>query len=142
MKLKNLPAGNYTKISAVYISLMDGQGCTCDNCGRLIANIVKVKNEDTAKFYTIGQDCAKNLFSEEQNKKIDQEIKEGIRTAKYEAERLKREIWNEAYNEVKALYYSKGGEDKNINDPEDRKIYNSALIEIEQKRGMYISYKR
>lgn len=142
MQLKNIPVGNYSKISAVYISLIDGTGCICDNCGRLIANIVTVKNEDNNKQYTIGQDCAKTLFSDKENKEIDREIKDGIRLEKYEKEVAKRAVWNESYNEVKALYYARGGNDKMINEQPDRAIYNTCLAEVEQKRSMYISYKR
>jgi len=142
MKLKNIPSGNYSKISAVYISLIDGTGCTCDNCGRLIANIVTVKNEDTGRHYTIGQDCAKTLFSDKENKEIEREIKDGIRKEKHEKEVARCAAWNEAYSEVQALYASRGGNAALINTQQDKDIYNACLLEIEQRRGIHISYKR
>lgn len=42
-------------------NIMDGQCCSCDNCGKLIANMVTVVNQDTKKQYTIGTDCAETL---------------------------------------------------------------------------------
>ena len=34
----------YNLIDKRYISLIDGCGCTCDNCGKLIANIATISN--------------------------------------------------------------------------------------------------
>ena len=52
----------YTFISASYVPLMDGIGCTCENCGKLIANLVTVENE-SGKRFVIGSDCADTLTS-------------------------------------------------------------------------------
>jgi hypothetical protein len=52
----------YTFVSATYIPLFDGIGCTCDNCGKLISNIVTIK-DSTGKTYTVGSDCAETLQS-------------------------------------------------------------------------------
>ena len=68
MKVKNiiqrnlLLTENYTFVSAKYISLIDGSGCTCDNCGKLISNIVTIKDSKN-KFYNVGSDCAETLQS-------------------------------------------------------------------------------
>lgn len=140
MKLKNVPEGNYTKISAIYISLIDGTGCTCDNCGRLIANIVTVKNEETKKYYTIGQDCAKNLFSQEENKAIDKEIKNYISSEKRRIEAEKQAKWNIAYNELRSLTTEITNE--NINSQWAKDLYNEKLLLMEAKHSIHISYKR
>lgn len=42
-------------------NIMDGQFCTCDNCGKLITNMVQVASNSTKKKYTIGTDCAETL---------------------------------------------------------------------------------
>ncbi len=60
---RNLPLNKrYIFVSAKYVSLIDGTGSTCENCGKLIANMITVKDED-GKQYVIGQDCAKTLTS-------------------------------------------------------------------------------
>lgn len=51
----------YNLIDKNYISLIDGSGCTCDNCGKLIANIATVKNENN-EIFTIGFDCLETLL--------------------------------------------------------------------------------
>ena len=42
-------------------SIIDGQFDECQNCGKLIANMVHVINRDTKQRYTIGTDCAETL---------------------------------------------------------------------------------
>jgi len=71
---QNIPQGQYTLISSTYISILDGGGTICENCGRVIANIVTVKHEG-GKCYCIGQDCAKTLFNKQTNGEIDKVIK-------------------------------------------------------------------
>jgi len=44
-----------------YIPLIEGCGCTCDNCGQLIANIATVRNE-AGKYYNIGFDCLETFL--------------------------------------------------------------------------------
>ena len=51
----------YNLIDKKYISLIDGFGCTCDNCGKLIANIATVKNDNNNTF-NIGFDCLETLL--------------------------------------------------------------------------------
>ena len=68
MKTKNIIQRNldlsksYFFVSAKYISLIDGGGCTCDNCNKLISNIVTIKDNDN-KIYNVGSDCADTLQS-------------------------------------------------------------------------------
>jgi len=59
---RNLPLNvNYNLIDKKYISLIDGNGCICDNCGKLIANIATVKN-DNLETFNIGFDCLETLL--------------------------------------------------------------------------------
>jgi hypothetical protein len=50
----------YTVHSYSYVSLIDGQGTCCENCGKLISNIVTLKNQKGKKFI-VGNDCADTL---------------------------------------------------------------------------------
>lgn len=50
----------YTVIDKQYIPVLDGGGCTCDNCGKLIANIATVKSDKGT--YRIGFDCLETLL--------------------------------------------------------------------------------
>ena len=52
---------NYTVVDKKYIPLLEGFGCTCDNCGKLIANIATVANPDGVKF-NIGFDCLETFL--------------------------------------------------------------------------------
>lgn len=45
----------YSVVSVSYISLEDGGGCACDNCGKLITNMATVKSSKGQ--YIIGLDC-------------------------------------------------------------------------------------
>jgi hypothetical protein len=42
-------------------SMMDGNGSSCDNCGKLITNMAEVKDLKSGKQYIVGQDCAETL---------------------------------------------------------------------------------
>ena len=42
-------------------SIIDAQFTMCDNCGKLITNMVNIYSNSTGKKYTIGTDCAKTL---------------------------------------------------------------------------------
>lgn len=48
----------YTLIESYYLSIENG--CTCDNCGKIITNVAKVQGNDS-KFYFVGLDCASTL---------------------------------------------------------------------------------
>lgn len=51
----------YIYLSIVRGSIESGQVTCCDNCGKLITNMVKVVNQVTKKQSTIGTDCAETL---------------------------------------------------------------------------------
>jgi hypothetical protein len=58
---RNLPLDvKYTLVSVSHQSLEDG-GYTCQNCGRLIANIASIKSEDGVISY-VGLDCLDTLL--------------------------------------------------------------------------------
>jgi len=50
----------YTLTDKKYISLLDGMGCTCDNCGKMIANIATVSNGERS--YNISFDCLDTIL--------------------------------------------------------------------------------
>lgn len=50
----------YTVISTSYLSLLDGGGTACQNCGKLITNMVTIVNQHGNK-YIVGSDCAETL---------------------------------------------------------------------------------
>jgi hypothetical protein len=52
----------YLLLDTKYISLIDGSGCTCDNCGKLIANIATISGETDQKSYSIGFDCLETFL--------------------------------------------------------------------------------
>jgi len=51
----------YNLIGKKYIPLLDGYGCCCQNCGKLIANIATVRAE-SGKVYDIGFDCLETFL--------------------------------------------------------------------------------
>ena len=51
----------YVVIDKKYIPLENGCGLGCDNCGKLIANIATVKNEN-GEIFSIGFDCMETLL--------------------------------------------------------------------------------
>jgi len=80
----------YTVIDKKYISLVDGFGCTCDNCGKLIANIAIVKSVNGV--YNIGFDCLETFlmnnnlldgFTSENLDNVRHNIKTSLRFAKH-----------------------------------------------------------
>ena len=58
-----------------YISLIDGTGCACDNCGKLIANIATVKSINGT--YNIGFDCLETFL-------LNNNLLEGFNVEEYE----------------------------------------------------------
>ncbi len=44
-------------------SIESGQMCTCDNCGKLITQMVNIRDGKTGKPYTIGVDCAETFVA-------------------------------------------------------------------------------
>lgn len=73
---RNLPLNvKYVCIDKKYIPLLDGHGCTCDNCGKLIANIATVKSENGT--YNIGFDCLETFL-------LNNDLLDGFDAAEYE----------------------------------------------------------
>jgi hypothetical protein len=60
----------YFVVDKKYIPVLDGEGTCCDNCGKIIANIATVKNENGGLFI-IGFDCMETLLIN--NKLLSQE---------------------------------------------------------------------
>lgn len=59
---RNLPFNQqYIYLGIERGSILDGQFCTCDNCGKIITNMVRVVNKETKQRFTIGTDCAETL---------------------------------------------------------------------------------
>jgi hypothetical protein len=59
---RNLPFTNkYIYMDITRGSIESNQFCTCDNCGKLITNMVHVIQKDNNKRFTIGTDCAETL---------------------------------------------------------------------------------
>ena len=57
-----LPLTDKYKVhSFSYVSLIDGGGTCCENCGKLITNMVTVENQNGNKF-VVGSDCAETLI--------------------------------------------------------------------------------
>jgi hypothetical protein len=82
---------NYTIISSNYIPLSDSFGICCDNCNKIIANLITIK-DDAGQLFTVGLDCAKTLSSinvndlkrhEVQIKKISSAVKKISALIKY-----------------------------------------------------------
>jgi len=42
-------------------SIESGECTSCDNCGKLITNMVQIYDDATCKYYMIGTDCAETL---------------------------------------------------------------------------------
>ena len=59
---RNLPFNNkYVYTGITRGSIESGQLTYCDNCGKLITNMVSVYNNTTGVKYTIGTDCSDTL---------------------------------------------------------------------------------
>lgn len=72
---------NYTFISAKYSPIIDGEACTCDNCGKLISNIATIKN-DAGNTFNIGLDCAETLTTLKNNPEFSLHFKTAISEGK------------------------------------------------------------
>lgn len=65
---RNLPLDvQYSLVKVSYLSLEDGGGCSCENCGKLITNIAHIKSAN-GTHYNIGLDCLDTLL--ENNSKL------------------------------------------------------------------------
>lgn len=93
---RHLPLNvRYTVTDKKYIPLLDNYGCTCDNCGTLIANIATVKSINGT--YEIGFDCLETFllnnnlldgFSVLELDKVKKDISKVIRAGKQLKETL------------------------------------------------------
>ena len=51
----------YTFVEKTYIPIIDGGGCICENCNRIISNIAVIKNTDGQQYH-IGFDCLETIM--------------------------------------------------------------------------------
>ena len=51
----------YIYLDIIRGSIESGQVSVCDNCGKLITNMVKVAERESKRIYYIGTDCAQTL---------------------------------------------------------------------------------
>jgi len=59
---RNLPLDvEYTLVGKNYIPILDGGGCVCQDCGRLISHIAIVKANKRS--YNVGFDCLEKLLA-------------------------------------------------------------------------------
>jgi acyl-CoA hydrolase len=59
---RNLKFTNkYVYLEIIRGSIESGQVCSCDNCGKLITNMVKIANKETKQIHYIGTDCMETL---------------------------------------------------------------------------------
>lgn len=72
----------YTVTDKKYIPILEGFGCTCSNCGKLIANIATIKNPEGESF-DIGFDCLETFL-------INNNLLSGLDVTDYE--RVKKMI--------------------------------------------------
>lgn len=101
-------ADRYKFVSAAYKSLEDG-GWVCENCGKLISNLVTVKNQNDKKFI-IGTDCADTLTNLEK----DWDYLQGINSFA-EGKRIRAKINNHfKKNNIEGVYIytSKDGKEQ------------------------------
>jgi hypothetical protein len=66
----------YTVTDKKYIPVLEGGGCTCDNCGKLIANIATIKSVNGT--YSIGFDCLETFL-------LNNSLLDGFDVEQYEA---------------------------------------------------------
>ena len=60
---RNLPLNErYIYLSIVRGSVESAQCTACDNCGKLITNMVKIVRHSDSKHFTIGTDCAETFI--------------------------------------------------------------------------------
>lgn len=129
----------YKYISSTYISLVDG-GCTCDNCGKLIANLVTVEN-GSGKRFVIGSDCAETLtslkndfnwtlqgkYAFDEGKQLRAKLLKNIKAGKITSAYLYKST--DGLNYVVSKLSSGGSSMQQINFPETTLNYISELLE-------------
>jgi len=55
-------ANTYEYLGITRGSIESGQLCSCDNCGKLITNMVTLGCKETGKKHTVGVDCTETLI--------------------------------------------------------------------------------
>ena len=55
-------ANTYEYLGITRGSIESGQLCSCDNCGKLITNMVTLGCRETGKKHTVGVDCTETLI--------------------------------------------------------------------------------
>ncbi len=115
---RNLPLNvKYACIDKKYIPLIDGFGCTCDNCGKLIANIATVKSNNGV--YSIGFDCLETFllnnnildgFDKNEIEVVKKRISQIINVSKKLKETIENNKWVNGMafepNKFKSDYYT------------------------------------
>lgn len=99
----------YKIISTFYLSIEDGGGSMCENCGRLITNIATIQDA-SGKQFSVGMDCAGTLSGIKGDFDFEYVQKARFSTAK-QARALILKRLNEGYGELK-LIAPKEGRDK------------------------------
>lgn len=93
-----------------YIPILEGGGCTCDNCGTLIANIATVKSTNGS--YNIGFDCLETFllnnslldgFSIDDYNKVKSMIPKAIRFSK----KIKETIESNKSSNITGILFDK-----------------------------------
>lgn len=129
----SIPAGKYEFVRATYIPLIDSTGTACENCGRVIANIVTVKH-NTGQTYIIGQDCAKTLFNKEGNKEIETQISKAKKQISYDKKRIK--MMQDLASSLAAQDAKNEGIPAVIQTIEQTQRYNQLVIKHSEQMGI------
>ena len=100
----------YSVIDKKYIPVLDGGGCSCDNCGKLIANIATITNGK--EVFNIGFDCLETVlmnnslienYSLPELNNVKKSINKIIRFSK----KIKEAISNNPHSIVTGLLFEK-----------------------------------
>lgn len=111
----------YTLNGVSYLSLEDGGGCSCDNCGRLITNMANVKSSKGS--YTIGLDCLDSII-------INNDLLEGESYLQY------------LYSDKPAIQKAKSLRSKLLKKSKEDANYKATLKDFNDKFGFYFETTR
>jgi hypothetical protein len=101
-----LPLTDTYKVhSFSYVSLIDGQGTCCENCGKLISNMVTLENQKGEKF-VVGNDCADTLTIDKSKMFFE------VQPAFSEGKSLRAKIMKHFKNKTIVKAYIYNGNDK------------------------------
>lgn len=96
----------YTIHSYSYVPLIEGIGTCCENCGKLISNLVTLENQRGEKF-VVGSDCAETLTIDKLLMTYE------VQPAFQEGKRIRAKIMKHLKNnkiEKASIYTSKEGD--------------------------------